>query len=258
MTNKMTKDERTEIALKAVTTRRRNEKDKKRKNSARAKKAWETRKTISHETASYTNGEKKTIRNFLTLCMLSVLSPKVGEILTLPDEFLFEKIISKIKDLKNLTFRGFEIHRAGVKTEKQARADYKNQLRIIESTPSLRNRCLQLFKDINEYIMFEKREGSFAHILLDYCGSFTTNKRTITHVLENNLVMVGGIIWITLNARDKYDKNTNVNLFKLITKTGGNRYRFEKIDGIQPIYKYQGSDNRKGAPMYTVLLRRVK
>jgi len=255
---KKSKSELTRIALKAVATRRRNEKAKKRKNVARAQKAWVTRKEISHGTASYVNGEKKVIRDFLTKLMLALVSPKIGKVLTLPDEFLFEKSIAKIKQLAQLVFIGFEIHRTGVKTEKQARTDYKNQLRIIESTPLLRNRCLQLLKDINEYIMFETREGSFAHILLDYCGTFSTNKQAIAHVIEHDLVKVGGLIWITLNARDKKDRNTNVNLLKLIKKSGGNRYKFELIDGLNPIYKYQGSDNRLGAPMYTAIIRRVK
>ncbi len=255
---KKSKAELTKIALKAVATRRKNERARKRKLTARAKLAWVTRKEISHGTASYINGEKRVIRDFLTKLMLALASPKIGKVLTLPDEFLFEKSIAKIKQLAKLMFVGFEIHRTGVKTEKQARCVYKNQLRIIESTPSLKNRCLQLLKDINEYIMFETVEGSFAHILLDYCGTFSTNKKAIAHVLEYDLVKVGGLIWITLNARDKYDRNTNVNLIKLIKKSGGNRYKFELIDGINPVYKYQGSDNRLGAPMYTVIIRRVK
>jgi hypothetical protein len=86
--------------------------------------------------------------------------------------------------------------------------------------------------------------------LLDFCKSLVTHSKDIELALKNDIVQKGGIVWITLTSRlgrGYKGYNTEKELAKLVKKAGGGRYVLVREETY-----------RTGAPMYSVILRRIK
>lgn len=257
MKNK-TKAERTEIALKAVASRRRNEKKRAKAFTKRAKLAWVTRRKVVHGTTAYKSKPKFEVKDAIIKMLLSTLSPKNGFIPTLPDLFDFEKRIIKLRALKGLMFLGFEFPYNLMQGKKRTHKKYEQQLDLLKANNKLSSRVFHSLKNINERLMFSQQPDQFAHIFTDYCGTIERNKEAVIHMLKYDLVVNGGLIWLTFNTRDNTTGGgTEIKLKKLIAKYGGNRYKYEPLNGSD-ILKYQGSDSGLGAPMLTLVIRRVK
>jgi len=56
-------------------------------------------------------------------------------------------------------------------------------------------------------IIYKSKENEFAHIVLDYCGTFQTFQNEIAYAIQNKLVEVNGTISITISERDSGEYN---------------------------------------------------
>lgn len=213
------------------------------------------RKPKKHVVVCKSRGKKEVREGILEL-LLDKLSPKVGVVPTLPFNFDFEKMIIKIEQLSGLLFWGYEFA-YNVTKGKESRAQFKKQNKILESNRSLGNRVTMFYKNINDVLEYSTPD-MYAHVFADYCGTLITNRKAIEAMFSNKVVQVGGIIWITVNPRNREGKrNTITELVSLCKKAGGSNFRQEKIHG-EKVYRYQGSESGSGAPMYAVAFRRMK
>jgi len=183
-------------------------------------------------------------------------SVKTGIVPTLPFNFEFEKMLIKIRALKGLYFNGYEYGYNKTKNT-ECRNHFKVQLRMLEEDKALAKRILVRFENINKVLVFGG-ENQYAHIFADYCGNFSTNKDAIEHIISNNLIKKGGLLWITLNSRSTNgDRDIKNVLPKFVEKIGGANYKIEKIEG-EKAYSYKGSISGKGAPTLALVVRRIK
>jgi hypothetical protein len=164
--------------------------------------------------------------------------------------------------LSGLEFHGHEFAYNSQQGISRTHDKYNSQIRILLGNPKLNERVFHIEKDLRERLEKTKIPNCYAHIFADFCNSFESNKEAIASMLKNDLVQKNGLIWITVytdrNIREeKLRGNTEQKLYNCIKKNGGNRYKFEPLNN-SIVYKYIGSDNGIGAPMYTVLLRRIK
>jgi hypothetical protein len=198
------------------------------------------------------NGEvKKILHNRLLGLIRNKRSPKNGVIATLPFDFVLEKRIIKHKDLNGLVFHGYEFGKDQIRAAK-SRIQFKRQKKILRDDTQLANRVVMYNHDINDALLKENESDRYAHILVDYCGMYSTNKDAILHIIKNNLVKVGGLVWITLCGRAKRGDSAKKNLPKLIESAGGNRYKAHNIEG-EKLFPYFTSQS-----MFTTILRRIK
>ena len=108
---------------------------------------------------------------------------------------------------------------------------------------------------------------TYAHMILDYCGSVVTFDKELRYAIQNNLVKVGGTISVTFNKRGHHDP-TNI-IKKLATiksnveDTRGEMERgviayFHKLIGfnyeITEVFNYQ---DKGKSPMMMVQIKRV-
>ena len=274
---KKTNSELTAIAKKAWATRKENELKVKQTRSDRAKKAWVTRKknepkTGGHKkvvgrgrpkgsknkkTIFYQNDFKLAIHSLLMKLMTDKNAP-VGLIPTLPYLFGFElAAYEKLKAFdERMKFMAFEYaYHSGVR--QVTNDNFRRQRRMLQNDKQL-NAIVpsHVNGDINGFLQSWYQSDVFANILADYCGTLTKNRSTIEHILKYNLVKKGGVIWITLCARDK-NKNNKESLAELIKKFGGNRYQYEQITEGNNITSYR-TDGVKSAQMITCVIRRIK
>lgn len=199
------------------------------------------------------NGQVKdvVIHNRLVSLIRDKKSPRSGVIATLPFNFVLEKKLLKYNELNELMIHGYEFGKDQSQVVK-SRIQFKRQKRILRDDKELSNRVVMYNHDINDALLKEKESDRYAHIFVDYCGMYSTNKQTIQHILENNLVKVGGLIWITLCGRAKRGDSAKKDLPKLIKKAGGNRYKAHSIEG-EKLFSYFTSQS-----MFTTILRRIK
>ena len=57
-------------------------------------------------------------------------------------------------------------------------------------------------------------ENSFAHLNLDFCGVLPTQGKTVKYVIDNNLIQVGGYMFLTFQKNVRYVKFGYADLFK--------------------------------------------
>lgn len=267
MKNK-TKEERTEIALKAAASRKRNKELLKKKYSERAKKAVASRKKNMQIKDFKGQGHEVNIYKTLDNALLDKQSPKTGVVLCLPNHFAHESKLIKMEQLSGLVFKGFEFSYNPTKSKESERTA-RYQRYILKQNKYLAERITLAYQDINSEILMWVRQSIFSHLFLDYCGSFTTNKNAIAHAIKHDLLEKGGLMWITLSCKGGAIKginaNTNTKLRKLIKENGGNRYEFVPFEGLMEsqakgIFKYKSTKcgHTMGITMYTCLIRRVK
>lgn len=61
-------------------------------------------------------------------------------------------------------------------------------------------------------------ENSFAHLNLDFCGVLPTQGKTVKYVIDNNLIQVGGYMFLTFQKNVRYVKFGYADLFKKFCK----------------------------------------
>ena len=110
--------------------------------------------------------------------------------------------------------------------------------------------------------------NTYAHLILDYCGSVVTFGKEIQYAIDNNLVKVGGTMSVTFCKRGSSNPNnfikklaninTNVNDTRGEMERGVEAY-FHKIVGwdyeIEEIFNYQ---DKGKAPMMLVRIKRMR
>lgn len=98
-------------------------------------------------------------------------------------------------------------------------------------------------------------KNQYAHLFFDFCGGLETHEQDIKLALQNDIVGLYGIVWITLSTRSTTPNyHTIEELKKIINEFGGGRY-----DDIHWIpYSDPTVNNDKGANMIAVILRRMK
>lgn len=204
----------------------------------------------------YKSNGKTIVREAVMKMLLDSKSVKTGIVPTLPFNFEFEKMLIKVPALKGLFFNGYEFGYNATKNV-ECRKHFKVQLKMLEKDKTLASRILMRFENINKVLVFGG-ENQYAHIFADYCGNFSTNKDAIEHIISNNLIKKGGLLWITLNARSTNgDRNLKEVLPNFVEKIGGSNYKIEKIEG-ERAYSYKGSISGKGAPTLALVVRRIK
>lgn len=218
---------------------------------------------LTQKGGKFNSDGKDTIHNRVIELLTDDASPKEGVVLTLAYMFKLEKKLVDIPQLRNLFFHSCEYpYHKKSKIIKYNKV-YRKQLRLLMRNKKLGERCLALFTNINEMLQHETKDR-FAHLFLDYCGSVSTNGKALDLAMQNNLVKVGGIIWVTLCSRSsKGDRVTKI-LPELARKHRDN-YRVEHIKPNSPLntgfFRYQSKmDKRKkrGKTMFTMLFRRIK
>lgn len=197
---------------------------------------------------------KQVVKEKLVELLLNEKSPKKGIVATLPFEFDFEKQLIKMPQLDGLNFHGFEFA-YNITQGVESRKRFKKQRKILRHNPKLASRFCMFNNNINDILNKDYSER-YAHIFADYCGAFSTNRKTIEHVIKNDLLVKGGLVWITLSAHDKKGGGVKTKLPELVKNIGGERYKIEEIAG-EKLYRYQGSANGY-APMYVMIVRRIK
>lgn len=216
----------------------------------------------------YSVPEKDIIRDAIVNMMLDKRSPKTGIVPSLPYKFAMEEKILAKRALTGLTFHGYEIGYAPGKS-KESKKTQIAQRTILKNNKKLAKSVIMRYGNINDAIQTGSSD-QYAHILLDYCNSLSSNRDAINYVLKNNLVQKGGIVEITLSPRNQ-EGNSKLKLEKLIQKFSTN-YRPEIIpllktvktvkDGvntdIKGLHYYSSSVRGMGGTMYVLVLRRVK
>jgi hypothetical protein len=201
---------------------------------------------------------KQIIHDRIIELLLDEKSPKCGVVATLAYMFSLEKKLIAIRKLQNLQFHSYEYpYDKKAKITKYNKV-YRKQIRLLMRNKKLGGRCFALYTNINDMLHHET-EDRFSHLFLDYCGSITTNRDTLEMVMENNLVKMGGIIWVTLCSRSCKGDRVTQQLPEL-SERFSDRYRIETIQN-KKLFHYQSCiDKRKkrGKTMFTMLFRRIK
>lgn len=102
-----------------------------------------------------------------------------------------------------------------------------------------------ILSPIGEIINIAAKD-TFAHVILDYCKTIKEFGGEIKTAIEKRIVQKDGIIMITLCQRAA-GINTADKLKELVQEAGGNDYTIEYERGY-----------RDGAPMFTMIIRRIK
>lgn len=109
--------------------------------------------------------------------------------------------------------------------------------------------------------------NTYAHMILDYCGSIVTFDKELRYAIQNNLVQIGGTIAVTFSKRGHYDPNNIIkklaNTVKNFEDGRGEMIRgveayFHKVVGfdydITEIFEYQ---DKGKSPMVLVRIKRM-
>lgn len=224
------------------------------KKTRKVRKSKEVKSVIKEAPPLFKSRGKKVVKDKLVELLLDEKSPKQGIVATLPFEFDFEKKLIEMPKLNGLNFHGYEFAyniTQGVASKKR----FRKQRKILRNNPKLASRFCMFNNNIND-ILNKDFSDRYAHIFADYCGAFSTNKSTIEYVLKNDLVVKGGLVWITLSSHDRRGGGVKTKLPQIVKTIGKGKYVIEKIDGKE-LYNYQGSSNGY-APMFVMIIRRVK
>lgn len=211
------------------------------------------KKKVSTNTYSNADGENKQ-RARIKMENAVTTSGVTGTILTLPHiGCTIEKMIL-IRN-KNMDFVGCEIdkptYNGMVNTVRKQQLPIKTH-----------------FGAISEQI-YGVDSDTYAHMILDYCGSIVSVDKEVRYTFQNDLVKVGGTVSITFSKRGHTDPN---NIIKQLAQTVSNNEAdkrgemergveayFNRVIGfnyaITEIFSYK--DDGKGA-MMMVQVKRIK
>jgi hypothetical protein len=118
-------------------------------------------------------------------------------------------------------------------------------------------------------MIYGVEENTYAHLILDYCGTIPTFAKEIQYAINNDIVKVGGTIAVTVTKRGNSDPNNVVKKLANITTNNTKDERgevekgieafFHKVTGwnyiIQEFFTYQ---DKGKAPMMLIRIKRVK
>lgn len=187
------------------------------------------------------------VRKVVEAEMLSSSSPKSGDVLTLAYDCSFEIKLSSLKQLKNLIFNVYEFPYLPT-LKKESETIFESQLKIRKKNPRFASKSTLSLKNINDDII-KYRPDSLSHAFLDYCDSYDKNKDAVEHLLKNNVVKKGGLVWLTFSQRRSKDFYKKIK--KVVPK---GRYEFLPFNNL--------TENEKGVYIYdsvfVLLLRRTK
>lgn len=183
-------------AKKAWITRRENAErlkaeQERAKNSARAKKAWETIRSKQALPFKNEDGENKKLCRTKKAELYKNSGLTSGRVLILPSQTCADiyEIDAKIPK-NNFKFIGCEIDN---KAFKVIQKKIKNE--------KLDDRLFMFNTDITR-VLKSAIEGGYSHIDLDLCQSFRTFKHTVEIAVNEKLVKKNGIISFTFSTRD--------------------------------------------------------
>lgn len=187
---------------------------------------------VTKTTKNYEISKEKEPVRAETVKEIKESSIKEGLILTLSaDQCLTEKAIHAIK--KGYKFLACEIDETVFSKLKKNIAEQElNYIRPILSP-------------IGEIINLAAKD-SFAHVILDYCKTIKEFGGEIQTAIKKRIVQKDGIIMVTLCQRAA-GINTDDVLRNLVKQAGGKDYKIEYEKGY-----------RDGAPMFTMIIRRIK
>jgi len=206
----------------------------------------------------YQSDGKTEIHNRVTELLLDDASPKQGVVATLAYMFNLEKKLVTNPRLKDLQFHSYEYPYLKKGKIIKYNKVHRKQLRLLMRNKLLGEKCMAFFANINDVLRHET-EDRFAHLFLDYCGSISTNGKTLEMVLQRKLVKKGGIVWVTFCSRSLSGDSAQRGLPSIAQQHSEN-YRVEPILGHK-LFRYKSRmDKRKkrGNTMFTMLLRRIK
>lgn len=121
------------------------------------------------------------------------------------------------------------------------------------------------FGDMSQ-ILYGKNEGTYAHLLLDYCGNLVTFRKEIEYAINNNLLQVNGVMAVTISKPIRgFDSDSNW-LFDLAPLNNADarcdseraiETYFSKVTGfthqVMEYFFYRDS-----YPMALIIIKRVK
>jgi hypothetical protein len=123
------------------------------------------------------------------------------------------------------------------------------------------------FGDVGDKI-YSANEDTYAHLILDYCGSLIKLKNQIKCVIENKIVLKNGFVMITLNKAIRASNSNE--LFKPISyKSNFKNTSCKSAKAIETYFKlsvgndfvirefYEYKDIGR-SPMILIVLQRVK
>jgi hypothetical protein len=120
----------------------------------------------------------------------------------------------------------------------------------------------------SEVLLDRDEEAYFNHMFLDYCGTFTTYENEVRHVIDKNLVKVGGLIGLTLSLREANTKQeTCIDYHRKVLEFVGSDNTPSTLNGIRlKLMSFIGNnyemsefiDYRDTSSMVFVLLKRLK
>jgi hypothetical protein len=137
---------------------------------------------------SYTNkkGEKKKDARLIMTHHVST-SGVYGVVGTLPhEEWEIEQMIEAIAPGNSYL---------GVERDLATHKIAKSNLRKLKKTGFIGSTH---FGDISQ-IIYGKNEGTYGHLLLDYCGNLVTFRKEIEYAINNNLLQVNGVMAVTIS-----------------------------------------------------------
>lgn len=195
---------------------------------------------------------KNTIHDNLERLVLNPKSPKKGDIATLAGDMKFEFRLYGNKKLKRLNYHSFE-ESYSVGKSNISNVRYEQQQKFLKKHSKFATKVVLTKGNINTFVS-KVKENSYAHLFLDYCNSLNKNEMYVREVLKNDVVQVGGLVWLTFSTRSG-SKDIKSRLPKLISESCRKSYVLEKLKGenikrvTDGIYTYN--------KMYVMILRRT-
>lgn len=120
-------------------------------------------------------------------------------------------------------------------------------------------------------ILYGKDENTYAHLIMDYCGHLFSVAKELIHTIDNNLVVVGGIIALTtdrvnrIGSGEMWDYITSLSDEKTINRDKDTRSKSE-IENERFLYSILGRNYkiievfnyRDTHPMTLTIIKRIK
>jgi len=177
-----------------------------------------------------------------------------GIIPTLPNEaWTIEQMINKINP--NNSFLGVECNEKTFKV-------MKSTLRKLKPSGFVG----ATHKGMISEVIYGKRENTYAHMILDYCGNLATITKEIEYAIQNDIVAVNGVMAITFAKPIRGTDSESMKLKGLATANNtdercdsdrATEAYFHKITGwnyeVSEFFYYQDT-----YPMTLVIIKRIK
>lgn len=215
----------------------------------RGRKPKDDKNTYKNETGANKAIAREKMANIIIKSGVSGIIP------TLPNtNWAIELMINKVTNSNS--FLGVERNPITYKKMRSNLKEFKSTSNIFGTTH---------LGNISE-VIYGKNEGSYAHMILDYCGNLATIKKELEYTIQNNVLAVGGVMAVTFA---KPIRGTDAESLKLLDLAVENNTDsrcasdkaieayFQKITGfthkVVEFFYYQDT-----YPMTLVLIKRIK